>query len=321
MKKLLIFLIFIGILLFISFIFYQEGLLAVNTKNASTDIFVIQKGESVNDIISNLYNEGLIRNKISFLILVKQLGIENNIQAGDFRLSPSMSAKEIAKTLTKGTLDKWVTIIEGLRAEQVAQVMSRELGIPEAAFLAEAKEGYLFPDTYLIPRDASASAVLEILERNFNNKFNESLRAQAIKNGLSQQEVITLASMVEREAKTPEAMQTVASIMLKRLKLGIALRVDATVQYALGYQPGTKSWWKSDLTAQDLQTDSAYNTYKRPGLPPAPISNPGLAAITAVINSNPNTPYLYYISSKDGSSMHYARTLEEHEENIRKYLR
>jgi len=133
--------------------------------------------------------------------------------------------------------------------------------------------------------------------------------------------VLTLASLVEREANTEGSMRQVASILVKRWKNGWPLQVDATVQYILGYQEGEKTWWKASLSNQDLAIDSLYNTYKRPGLPPGPICSPGLTAIQAVIGADENTPYWYYISNKDGSQMYYARTLEEHNTNIQKHLR
>ena len=136
---------------------------------------------------------------------------------------------------------------------------------------------------------------------------------------MTEKEVLILASLVEKEARHDEDRQKVASIILKRLKNDIKLQIDATVQYALGYQSEEKTWWKKNLTQEDLDIDSPYNTYKNEGLPPGPIANPGLASIEAVINADANTSYLYYISDKNGN-MHYARTLEEHQANIDKYL-
>ncbi|OGK39810.1 hypothetical protein A3F34_01095 [Candidatus Roizmanbacteria bacterium RIFCSPHIGHO2_12_FULL_44_10] len=321
MKKFSITTILLIILAIGAGLFYFEGSLPVNTKDTSKQIFIIEKGEGVNGIINNLAGKHLIRNKLVFFVLVKQLGIENNIQAGDFRLSPSMSAKEIAKELTTGTLDIWVTVIEGLRTEEIAQIISRDFNLPESEFITQAQEGTLFPDTYLIPKTASIGDILAIFKANFDKKYNEELRIQAQNNGFSDREVLTLASLVEREANTEGSMRQVASILVKRWKNGWPLQVDATVQYILGYQEGEKTWWKASLSNQDLAIDSLYNTYKRPGLPPGPICSPGLTAIQAVIGADENTPYWYYISNKDGSQMYYARTLEEHNTNIQKHLR
>ena len=319
MKKNLLALVLFLTMAFGVFLYYKEGTLPVNNKNKTTKIFVIQRGETVTEIAKNLEKEELIRNKIVFYLVVKQLGIESKIQAGDYRLSPVMNVYEIAKTLTKGTLDIWITIVEGLRKEEIAQIFSRELNIPESEFLKYAQEGYLFPDTYLIPKEASIGAVISILTKNFNKKYSQDLRNKAIGKGLTEKEVITLASLIEREAKFAEDRPKVAGVLLNRLELEMKLDIDATVQYVLGYQSEEKTWWKKSLTFEDLGVDSLYNTYKNKDLPPGPIANPGLAAIEAILTPT-QTDYLYYLSDKDGK-MHYAETFEGHNENIRKYLR
>ncbi len=312
----LIFFIFIAVLSF--YLYYKEGVLPVNKNDKTTKIFVINRGESLNNIAKNLANEGLIRNKIVFYFVVKRLGLEKKIQAGDFRLSPSMNAYQIARTLTRGTLDIWITFIEGMRKEEMAQIISRNLNIPEAEFIRLGREGYLFPDTYLIPKNATAGAIINILENNFNKKFNKNLQKKAKSKNLSVEETVIIASLVEREAKFDEDRPLVAGVILNRLRLGMKLDIDATIQYALGYQPEEKSWWKRNLSKEDLAVDSPYNTYKNPGLPPGPIANPGLASIKAVINAA-ETDYLYYLSDKRGK-IHFAKTLEEHNKNIKKYL-
>jgi UPF0755 protein len=316
----------ITIVLLLTFIvgfglYYYEGNLPKNSGDTEKKTFVVEKGSSVNEIINKLYKEDFIRNKLVFYVLVKQLGIENKIQAGLFRISPSMTPKEIAISLTQGSDDIWITIIEGIRKEEVAQILAPELEIPESEFIRKAEEGTLFPDTYLIPRTATLDQVLGIFRTNFDKKYSEELRTLAQNRGLTDNQVLTLASMVEREANTPEAMQQVASIMVKRWKNDWPLEIDATVQYILGYQEAEGTWWKKNLTNADLATPSLYNTYLHPGLPPAPIASPGLEAIKAVLYANENTPYWFYISNKEGSQMHYAKTIEEHNENIRKYLR
>ena len=149
-----------------SYLYFKEGTLPVNKSGKESKIFIINKGDTLSIIANNLSNEKLIRNKVVFFFVVKQMGIEKKIQAGDFRLSPFMDVYEIAQNLTHGTLDIWVTIIEGLRKEEVAQVISKEFSIPEIEFVNLAQEGYLFPDTYLIPRQATAESILAILKKN-----------------------------------------------------------------------------------------------------------------------------------------------------------
>lgn len=301
-------------------LFFFEGTLPVDKTNKDSKIFVVEIGEGSKSIINKLWQENLIRNKLTFYGILLQLNIRDQIQAGDYRLSPSMSAYEIAKELTHGTLDRWITIIEGWRKEEIADKVAAEFKIPAIEIINNSNEGYLFPDTYLIPKDATSGALIEILENNFKNKFNDQLKLKISKLGLTELEAITLASIVEREARFEQDRVEVASILLKRLNEGIPLQADATVQYALGYQADQKSWWKRSLTFEDLRINSIYNTYVNPGLPPAPISNPGLSSLKAVANAKPKTPYLFYVSDINGK-LHYARTLQEHNNNIDRYLK
>lgn len=320
MKKIVIVLIFIFIIASGLFLYYKEGVLPVNAKNKTAKIFVIKKGDRVTAIAANLEGAGLIRNKVVFYLIVKRLGIDNKLQAGDFRLSSAMDAYEVARSLTRGTLDVWLTIVEGLRREEIAQIFSKELGLPESEFLKFAQEGYLFPDTYLIPKEATINMVIKLMTNNFQRKYTQALQNQARAKGLTDDQVVIFASLVEREARLDPDRRAVASILYKRYKNDWPLQVDATVQYALGYQPLERSWWKKNLTQDDLAIDSLYNTYKTGGLPPAAIGNPGAAAIAAVVESDETTPYWYYLSDLNGI-MHYATTIEEHNANVAKYLR
>lgn len=319
MKKTLVVLIIVLAAAAAFYLYYKEGTLPVNKANQSTQVFVIRKGESVTEIAKNLEKEELIRNRIVFYLAVKRLGIAKNIQAGDFRLSPSMNVYQIAQSLTKGTLDVWITIIEGLRQEEIAHIFAKELSFPESEFVKRADEGYLFPDTYLVPKQATIDMVISILTKNFNRKYNQELKDKAKEKGLTDKEVVIIASMVEKEAKLDQDRRPVASVMLKRYKNDWPLQVDATIQYALGYQMEERTWWKKNLTSQDLAIDLPYNTYQNTGLPPTPISNPGLASIQAVLEADKNTVYWYYLSDNQGK-MHFATTLEEHNANISKYL-
>lgn len=321
MKRFLVTTIIILLALTGGALYYYEGSLPLNKNLKTEKVFVIPKGTPVNDIVIKLEKEDLIRNKLVFFLIIKQLGIENQIQAGSFRLSPSMSAKEIALGLTKGSSDIWITIIEGLRKEEIAQILSSELGIPATEIIKSSEEGKLFPDTYLFPQEASVSTVLGVFERNYNLRFDEKLRARARAKGLTENQVLTIASMVEREANSRENKRKVASIIYKRWLNDWPLQIDATVQYILGYQEDTDSWWKRNLTKADLSIDSPYNTYLHPGLPPGPISNPGIDAIEAVIDADENIPYWYYISNSDGSQMIYSKTLDEHNAAIDRHLR
>ena len=314
--------ILIGILFslsLISFLWWKQAIAPLDPTNNTPIIFAVRKEESVRSIAERLQKEGLIRSPVAFFLLARFGGIDGVIQAGDFRLYPSMDLNSIADTLTHGTLDVWVTIPEGWRSEEIALKLAQEIEIPESEFLKVAKEGYMFPDTYLIPKDASAAAAVNIFLANFDKKVTDLEKNKAQNKGFSIDELITIASLVEREARFEQDRPIVASVILNRLKIGMKLDIDATVQYALGYQPQQKKWWKNNLTLEDLTVNSPYNTYINKGLPPTPICNPGLAAINAVFEA-PSTDYLFYISDTSGK-IHAAKTAQEHNANISQYLK
>lgn len=317
MKRLLIFIFIIIFLLGGLSFWWRNGKSAVNPVDKSQKIFVIYKGQGIREISGNLKKEGLIKDQVVFFLLVKKLGLDSNIQAGDFRLSPSMTAVEIAENLTHGTLDIWVTIPEGKRAEEIAEILARNISAYQNTWrkILIGNEGYLFPDTYLIPKDADIDLIVSLMKNNFDKKY-EGI-APVKKTNLTRGEIVILASMIEREAKFAEDRPLVASVLLNRKNIGMKLDIDATIQYALGYQEDQKTWWKKGLTPQDIKLNSSYNTYLNPGLPPTPISNPGLQALNAVVNPA-ETEYLYYISDQSGHN-HYAKTIEEHNANIKTF--
>ena len=319
----LFFFLLIPIFLIIGFLWWSWAISPVDKNDDSVKMFVIAKGENTKDIIDKLKNEGLIKNSFVFKMILKKEAIEGKIQAGDFHLSPSMNNREIAQELMHGSIDIWVTIPEGLRNEEIYGLFLKEgfdFDYFDWAEAAKNKEGFLFPDTYLIPREASSSAVIEIMNDNFNAKT-------AILPEVPSKNTIISASLVERETKTDKDRPIVAGILLKRLENGWPLEIDATVQYALASQncrPGSlenktiaKCWWKQ-VTSGDLKINSSYNTYKNQGLPPAPICNPGIESIKAAENPE-QSDYWFYISDKQGN-MHYSKNLEEHQEKIEKYL-
>jgi UPF0755 protein len=321
MKKLILILVFIAAIAMSGYVMYREGILPVDAKDTSTRQIVIRRGEKLDSIINTLAVQKLIRSRVVFYFVVKRLGIERQIQAGTYDLSASMDAYAIATALTKGTNDVWITIPEGLRKEEVAEIVARNLlEVSVAEFINKAEEGYLFPDTYLFPKAATTESVINVMRKTFNKKVTPEMKSRAAKLGLTEHELITLASLVEREAQKAADRQPMASVALRRLRDGMPLQIDASVQYALGYQKEQKSWWKRPLYYVDLEVDSAYNTYKYPGIPPGPIANPGIAAIEAVLNADPTTKYLYYVNDENGK-LHFAQTYAQHLENVEKYVR
>lgn len=301
-----------------SWLWWRDAISAVDPSDTKPKMFIVRRGEGVKSVAARLAAESLIRSPTGFYLLVKSMGIERNLQAGDFRLNPAMDAASVARELTHGTLDVWVTTLEGWRVEEMAAKLTKDLDIPESEFVKVAREGYMFPDTYLVPKDATVGAVALLFTSTFDRRIDSRLREDAKKTGLSFDEVITLASIVEREGRTDEDRPVIAGILLKRLKADWPLQADATLQYALGYQAGEKSWWKKNLLDEDKKIDSPYNTYLHPGLPPRPIANPGLSSIRAVIYPK-ETDYWYYLHDPEGRA-HYAQTLVEHNANSTKYL-
>ncbi len=323
MKKVLLF--FIGALIIIllsGFFWWQQNLKAVNSSDTGVKTIVVPQGNSLRVIAQNLEKEKLIKNWFAFFLLVKKMGLQTKIQAGEFQISPSFSANRIIEELQHGTIDISVTIPEGWRNAEIAQTLNEKMGLSKDEFLSKAKEGFMFPDTYYFPQGSSVEKVIDIMQDNFNKRIksinSDSLIQGKIFSGLTLNEVIIISSIVEREAKYDIDRPIIAGIIIKRLKKDWPLEVDATLQYVLGYQKNEKTWWKKELTADDLLLSSPYNLRKNKGLPPGPISNPGLAAIKSVLNPV-STNYWFYLSDKSGK-MHYAKTLEEHELNIDKFL-
>lgn len=304
---------------FIGYLIFREGTLPVNKQSDEVVVFTITPGEPLDSVINDLSDNDLIRNRLAFYMMVKQRGLERKIQAGQFRLSQSMSAYEIANAFMSGSIDTWLTVPEGLRKEEIAEIVYDTFDIDENEFISLAPEGYLFPDTYLIPANPTAQQIIDVMMQTFEEKYTPEMRAQAAAKGYTDEEVIILASIVEKEAKYDIDRTEIASVIVRRYEEEYPLQIDATVQYALGYQPREKRWWKGVTTFADLEYDSPYNTYLYTGLPPAPISNPGLASIQAVLDADANTKYKFYLSDEAGNT-YFAETFEEHGRNIERYL-
>jgi len=316
MKRLTVLLILFIIVVVGGILWWKNGVSPVNPSNKESAIFVVQKGTGLKEIAGKLETAGLIKNRVIFFLFTRLEKLEGKIQAGSFRLSQSMTAQEIAQNLTHGTLDIWITVPEGKRAAEIAEILKEKIPTYDSSWpnALVSNEGYLFPDTYLIPKDASIKSVVAQMRNNFEQKYGS---LDTSKTKLSKNDMVILASLVEREAKFPEDRPLVASVLLNRLEIGMKLDIDATVQYALGYSEEEKNWWRKNLTFEDLKISLPYNTYRNAGLPPSPIANPGIDALNAVVNPK-DTNYIYYISDKAGH-LHFARTLGEQNANIQKF--
>jgi len=334
MKKLLFlppFLLLVIAFLF-AFVWWKNASEPRNTRDSSTHEFLITRGEPLQKIAKRLEKEGLIKSDFAFRFYVQVKGYQTDIKAGDYRLSPNLSLQQMVRTLLSGPKELWVTYPEGLRREEIALKTIKTLEIKEQeqeTFYREflqatsGEEGYLFPDTYLFPRDVKAEKVAKKLRSTLNEKITDEMENELEKQGRTLQEALVLASIVERETNTDEERPVVAGILLKRLEIGMPLQVDATLQYITGNRRcGSKGmadcdWWKPPFI-EDKKLNSPYNTYLNQGLPPFPIASPGFSAIKAVVYPV-NSDYLFYLHGKDGK-IRYGATIDQHNENIRKYL-
>jgi UPF0755 protein len=278
--------------------------------------FTVQPGQGTIVIAHGLKSAGLIRSEQAFAFYVHLQGYTHDLKAGTYLLSPSMDVQQVVDVIVDGrglSDDIEVTIPEGMNIWEVDAALTKG-GLIRAGQLRTQfshKEGHLFPDTYRFAKDATVQDIVDRMERNFMDKAKT--RSDII---------LITASMLEKEAKSAEDMALVAGIINRRLEIGMPLQLDATVGY--GWCLRVKGYSRDcDVTqapiATEIKVDGPYNTYARTGLPPAAISNPGLRAITAA--SNPKkSDYLYYLSTRDGSQLVYAKTLAEHLQNRRKYL-
>ncbi len=319
MKKLLVILLSLSIFAFC--LFFIVNLSPVSSEKDVRE-FVVNQGEGLSIIGSRLQKNNFIRNKYIFIAYSYFLGLNKKLQAGSFRITPSSSTSDIIRQLSqKGSHDYWLKIIDGYRLEEIAASLPDQVPFSQKEFLAQVKdkEGSLFPDSYLIPIDYSIDQIIQVVASNFNSKLSEASQ-DPIDTNLSQDQSIILASLLEREAKSLEDKQLLAGILLNRLQINMALQVDATVQFAKDSLSSNLSQYWKPITGQDTrQIDSPYNTYKYPGLPPSPICNPGYNSIYAAFHPV-SSDYLFYITGKDGN-MYYAKTLDQHNTNISKYLK
>lgn len=294
--------------------------------------FTIEVGESVNSVASHLEVVGLIRDAESFRVYLIYSGLDTSIQAGEYQLSTAMSAIGIAHQLQDATPQEVTfVVLPGWRMEEIAESLPTS-GLPisydefisavrtppaEFDFLdgAASAEGFLFPDTYIFPRETTASGMIHELVRNAGLHLTLDLRNGFERQGLSVYEAVTLASMVEREAVQDDEQPLIASVYLNRLNVGMKLDADPTVQYAVGYNILQRTWWTNPLSMLDLQLNSPYNTYIYTGLPPSPIANPGMGALRAVAFPA-ETEYFFFRAKCDRSGFHeFAVTFDEHLQN------
>jgi len=278
----------------------------------------VHSGDTLNSVAKDLKTKHLIRSTIFLRGIVTLFAGEQKIVAGDYYFGRPISIYNVASRLVKGNFDLApikMTIPEGSSMSQIANLLSSKFEHFSASDFMKyspEKEGYLFPDTYFFMPNITAETVIDILQKNFEEKI-KTIEPGIIAFGKPEKDVITMASILEKEAKTPEDWGIISGILWKRIKIGMPLQVDSTTGYVTS-EPGGYIANPSSTTTMD----SLYNTYTNKGLPPTPIANPGLETIMAAVTPT-ETPYLYYLSDKNGV-IHYAATFADHVKNRQKYL-
>jgi UPF0755 protein len=291
----------------------------------------IPAGASISEISRRLVDAGVVSDRAALRYALWMTGEGRRLQAGEYRFDRPMRPIEVVQKLARGDVFvQPITFPEGLSIREMAALYDKA-GLGTAAAFTRAAgridlvahldpqardlEGYLFPDTYTLPRSATVERLIELMVERFEKAFDETLRAEAAARGLDARQVVTLASLVEKETAKAEERPLVAAVYANRLKTGMGLQCDPTVIYAL-QRAGR---FTGNLRREDLLFDSPYNTYRYAGLPPGPIASPGRASIEAAVRPA-DVPYIYFVSRNDGSHA-FAATLAEHNANVEKWQR
>jgi UPF0755 protein len=299
-----------------------------NPSNAKVR-FVVPPGASFHEVADTLHRSGLIDSVTVFDLYARYKHLDRNVQAGAYELSRNLNMVQILNALQTAIPEEiYVAIPEGYTIKKTATLLDQGGVIKGSDYTAQAVagtynydflkdlppgtslEGFLFPDTYLIPRTATAKQLITLQLDDFNKHWTDSRKALATQRRLSPQQVVTIASLIEREARYDVDRPLVASVIYNRLSAGWPLQIDATVLYAKGV-------WQSTVTTDDRKIVSPYNTYLHTGLPPGPIANPGIKAIDAALQPA-STGYFFYLSDPQGHN-HYARTEQEFAQLLKQY--
>ena len=297
---------------------------------AEEGLFVdIEPGDSSPVIAARLVAAGVVRDEWTFRLAVWRSGLARDLQAGEYRFTDPLSSMQVIEKIAAGQVYlRGITFPEGLTVAEMADVFNASEFGTRDAFVSQAQrveliqdldpearmlEGYLFPETYLLPRDATAADLVEAMVVQFRRSLSDRVQAEAARQDRSVRDVVTLASLIQKETGSADEHQLVSAVYNNRLRIGMALQCDPTVIYALQLD----GLYDGNLTRENLRHDSPYNTYRYPGLPPGPIAAPGLAALEAAV-APADVQYLYFVSRNDGSH-EFANTLREHNRNVQRY--
>ena len=294
---------------------------------AESRTFVISRGETAGSIAQRLQDDGFIRSALAFSYLLYDTGRETSLQSGTYTISAALTPRELARVFEKAPSEQAVLrIIEGWRLSETATAVNKVFpaisadDFMKAAVVAQrhntvlaglapetSLEGFLFPDTYFFKPTATATQIVDALLDQFELRVGQTLRQAAVDRKTTIYDIVKLGSIVEREARDRKESATIAGVYSNRLEIGMKLDADPTIQYALGD-------WR-ELSLDDLEVESPYNTYRVAGLPPTPICSPGQAALEGAAKPERH-PYFYFVAKNDGTGDHaFAKTLEEHEAN------
>ena len=328
-KKVLLFLLLVIVFVGAATFYLWRGVALPYRGFSGEQFVVIDTGSSVSRIGQALASAGVVRDVRSFQIAARLNGAERRMQAGEYRFDQAATAFAVVARIARGDVfTRPITFPEGRTAAEMAAIFAERASGDAAAFLAASRnvsrvaafdplardlEGYLFPSTYLLPRNATAGTLVTQMVQGFDKAFDADLRSAAAAVGFSVREAVTMASLVEEEAQVAAERPMISAVYHNRLKIGMGLQCDATVIYAM-QRAGT---WNGNIRRVDLAMDSPYNTYRYRGLPPGPIANPGRASLEAAVRPA-DVPYLYYVSRNDGSHA-FATSLDEHNRNVQQY--
>ncbi len=319
--------VFLSLALIISVFFalFEREIRKPFNSQGKEDVFVVERGEGTKQIAKNLEKRGIIKNDILFILHVLKNGEAGEIKAGKYSLSSAMAITQIAERLVKGEVIKEkITILEGWSLHDIEEELNLKIKTESAksykdgyGFLKDAPdsatlEGYIFPDTYEINEGETIGSIIEKALGNFDKKLTDDLRNEIKKQNKSIFEIVTMASILEKEVRTLEDKKIAAGIFWKRIKIGQPLQSCATIAYALEIDKWRYSY-------EDTRVKSPYNTYLNQGLPIGPISNPGLDSIKAAIEPE-KSDYWYYLSNTEGKTI-FSKTFEEHNIAKEKYLK
>lgn len=315
------------------YVWFARGIKTPSSSNDSSKVFIVKKGEGVWDIAKNLKSENLIKSDKIFVLYLRSKSLTRRLQAGEYRITQNLSIIDVVDILTRGkTVKRKIIIPEGWDNEKIASYLDEKGVADKEEFLAAVKnpkekygeywfvkempegatlEGYLYPDTYVISAKPTADEIIRKMLTNFDKKYTQELRSAAAEKDLTAYELVTFASIVEREVSKADDRKKVAGVFWNRYDIGMKFESDATIQYILRSNVKT-------FTYAETKTPSPYNTYLNKGLPKGPIANPGIDSIKAVLDPE-DSDFLFFLSAKGVT--YFSKTLEEHESKKYKYLK